>query len=608
MQSEIFRHEYDLAALAPVTPASQEFAMYVTPRYREHYALRPYEAFTARLLSRLLASRSLFVDVGANYGFYTLLAAKRYPHLRVMALEPVAETLEALKRSTQALGVRNVEFYQVAAAAADGTAPFNISAAADNCGFSPHPAAPPLRQVEVRTARLDSLLADQAPCPAAIKIDVEGHELQVLAGMESTLKRFEDLVLVIELNPKMQRAAGHEPGELLRELDRQGMAIFVLDDERGLAYRLKPGSEWSQFVAPEGYANLYCVRKNFALSVCLFAHSADLGGAERSILQLVKDLISDHAAVCSVVLPAPGSFMDALLDAGAGCLVSPYSWWCDIPPARPDPAAPERLKPALGTLMSRTLPVLAHIDPDVLMTVTLTVPWGAVAAALLGKPHVWSVHEYGERDHDLRFFFPFEKVLQDVAASSAFIYTCGEKLGTTLFPKLGSDRRRTRHTHVSIPEALPEPSGPGPYSAPGAARLGLFASLQESKGQEDAILAVAELLQQGYRVELLLAGQGQGDYRARLARLIEQHGLTNQVIMPGFLADPYSAMRQTDIVLACSRHEAFGRTVVEAMLLGKPVVYAAAGGFVESMIADRTGLPYPPGDAAALASQIRRLL
>jgi len=43
------------------------------------------------------------------------------------------------------------------------------------------------------------------------------------------------------------------------------------------------------------------------------------------------------------------------------------------------------------------------LDPDVIWSQTMVIPWGAVAAAILGKPHVWYVTEFGERDHQLQF-------------------------------------------------------------------------------------------------------------------------------------------------------------------------------------------------------------
>ena len=211
MGNDTFDKEYDLGATTLVRPRGHDFAMYVTPRYRHHYEACEYERFTARLLARVVRRCSLFIDVGANYGFYSFLAATSHPQIEVVALEPVPETAQIFERSQKSLGLNRVRLHHLAASDADGTARFNISQSADNCSFYPHPAAPPLRQMDVQTARLDTMLADHAPAATLVKIDVDGHELAVLRGMSGLFNRFPDLTLVIEFNPKMQEAAGAKP-------------------------------------------------------------------------------------------------------------------------------------------------------------------------------------------------------------------------------------------------------------------------------------------------------------------------------------------------------------------------------------------------------------
>ena len=61
-------------------------------------------------------------------------------------------------------------------------------------------------------------------------------------------------------------------------------------------------------------------------------------------------------------------------------------------------------------------------------------------------------------------------------------------------------------------------------------------------------------------------------------------------------------------MVSCARQEAFGLSLVEAMLLERAVVYAGAGGPLEYMADGKTGLSYPPGDAARLAAQLDRLI
>jgi len=81
------------------------------------------------------------------------------------------------------------------------------------------------------------------------------------------------------------------------------------------------------------------------------------------------------------------------------------------------------------------------------------------------------------------------------------------------------------------------------------------------------------------------------------------------VHLTGFRPDIPDVMNAWDIVVHASiRPEPFGRVILEGMLLGKPVVAMAAGGVPELITHEQTGWLVPPGDAAALAAQLRHLL
>ncbi|HEV2211104.1 MAG TPA: FkbM family methyltransferase [Verrucomicrobiae bacterium] len=606
MDHDPFDNEYNLDALKLVRPPGQSFAMYVPPRYQQRFQTQEYERLTAGLLSRVLRRHRLFVDVGAHCGFYTLLAATQDPQLEIIALEPVPENSAVLRRNLKYAGVSNAQLLEVAAGDANGRATFCVSVASDNCGFAPHPAAPTLRQIEVPTTRLDTLLAEHAPCPTLIKIDVEGAELAVLRGLEGALTRYPDLTLIVEFNPKLLKVAGLAPDELLTELDRLGFAMFFLDDENAQPYRLKPGTDWSAWMTPESYTNLYCVRKERALAVCLFSHSSHLRGAEQSLLQLVRELVADHGAVCAVVVPGEGPLVAAVEQAGAACIPADYGWWAVPPPEQPPPAGLAELVPDFQRVLRDILPAVARFDPDVLWTQTLVVPWGAVVAALLSKTHVWSVCEYGELDHGLRFLAPFDQITETILTSSALVYTATQDVGKVLFPTAGPDRCRVLYRHIDVP-ASKGPVTAGLFRCPGALRLGVFAAIHGNKGQDDAVRALAELVRTGLNVELLLAGDKDPNTWRALEALVNDNGLSDRVCAPGFLVDRFGAMQEADVILVPSRVEAFGRVGVEAMLLGKPIVYAAIGGMAEYMVDGQTGLAYVPGDAVGMAAAIRRL-
>ena len=89
--------------------------------------------------------------------------------------------------------------------------------------------------------------------------------------------------------------------------------------------------------------------------------------------------------------------------------------------------------------------------------------------------------------------------------------------------------------------------------------------------------------------------------------VIQQHNLSDRVSFLGFLEQPFPAISATDIVLVCSRLEAWGRVGVDAMLLKRPVVYPRSGGIADYMLDGRTGLSYEPGNVDQLVAQIEKL-
>jgi FkbM family methyltransferase len=602
---EVIEYEYDLQSLELIVPREHKFPMHITPRYRQHYVVNAYEKTTATFLSRLLSSADLFIDVGAHFGFFSLLAADAHPQLPIIALEPTPTTYEILCRNI-AMGDRtNIVARQAALSSEPGRKQgFFVSAASDNCSFYEHPNAGPIDRIEVETLSIDSLLSDRTAQRVFIKIDTDGHEFAVLAGMSESLRRGLDIRLVIEFNPKMQRQAGYAPEALLHELDRLGFAMFSIDDAAGRFCRLRPGDDWTSLVDPASYANLYCVAKERALSVAFFAHSSQLAGAERSLIELVDELIADHGAVCTVVAPGPGPLVETVSRSGAATLLAELPWWT-LPGDFTRDDVLRSLVRGSQSVCRDLVPALATVDPDIVFTQTLVSPWGALTAAALGKPHVWSVCEFGDRDHGLRFMDRFPDLLAAVKNGSSLILTNSDAMRNAMFEDVGPDRIRTIYRHIPVPDDL-TPSTAA-WRRETSIKIGLFGSISMGKGQLDAVRAVAELLRRGRDIELLLAGYTvDPDYRARIEASAE--GVGDRLIMPGFIPEPLPAIAAADIVLSCARNEAFGRVVVEAMLLGRPIVYARSGGVVEYMEDDRTGLAYTPGNVDELVRCIEQII
>jgi glycosyltransferase involved in cell wall biosynthesis len=102
---------------------------------------------------------------------------------------------------------------------------------------------------------------------------------------------------------------------------------------------------------------------------------------------------------------------------------------------------------------------------------------------------------------------------------------------------------------------------------------------------------------------------GQGEQRAGLEALATQLELGEAVRFQGFQPNPYPFMRAADLFVLSSRWEGFGNVIVEAMAVGTPVVSTDCTHGPREIIADgESGLLVPPGDDAALAAAILRVL
>ena len=130
--------------------------------------------------------------------------------------------------------------------------------------------------------------------------------------------------------------------------------------------------------------------------------------------------------------------------------------------------------------------------------------------------------------------------------------------------------------------------------------------LLPNKNQITAIRALKILIKQQPKAKLLLAGNGPTlmELQAEVTAL----GLQNCVEFLGYRTDLERYANIADVILSCSYREGLPMNIVEAMLLGKPVVASYNRGHRELIVPDVTGYMVPPADANAFAEKIAVLL
>jgi len=194
-----------------------------------------YEPELAQLFRAHITSDRDIIDVGANIGFYTVLAAKLNPARRTLAIEPNPDAQRRLTENLQRNGVaQSVTVFPGLASNHSGEGQLNLIDGMEeysSVGEIAHAAvaSKATRQITVEAATLDQLVERLGLCPGLIKIDVEGAEGLVFGGAIETVRKFKPVILS-EFSPALLRKVGTNPLVLLANLRSSGYRVIDTQD------------------------------------------------------------------------------------------------------------------------------------------------------------------------------------------------------------------------------------------------------------------------------------------------------------------------------------------------------------------------------------------
>jgi FkbM family methyltransferase len=176
---------------------------------------------------------TVFVDVGANIGYFTVLAGASIRNVgkgRVIAVEPNPDCLPLLKRNLIInWSMCPIDIHTVAAGEAPGDAwlAYPPERTANAHVSTPGQDVEGERRRQVRIEPLDALVPE-ALAVDILKIDVEGHEISVFRGAQGVIARSPRIRIVMEWSPVQMREAGVPFDEVRDGLARLGLVARKL--------------------------------------------------------------------------------------------------------------------------------------------------------------------------------------------------------------------------------------------------------------------------------------------------------------------------------------------------------------------------------------------
>ncbi|MFQ6030042.1 MAG: FkbM family methyltransferase [Dehalococcoidia bacterium] len=224
-----------------------------------------YERETTETVRSLLKPGMTFVDLGANLGYFTILASRLVePEGRVYAFEPEPALRDSLTRNVQANDCSDTAVV-VPKAVSDtcGTALLHLNELYSGA-YSLFPTRNTTNTVEIETVTSDAFFQGlNWPTVDLLKMDVEGAEYHTLVGMRELLRRNPGAKLIVEFTPATLARNGIAPEALLELLKELGLTRISALHHTPLFVDLRDGIGTEELVrlARSTCLNLLCERE-----------------------------------------------------------------------------------------------------------------------------------------------------------------------------------------------------------------------------------------------------------------------------------------------------------------------------------------------------------
>ena len=333
------------------------------------------------------------------------------------------------------------------------------------------------------------------------------------------------------------------------------------------------------------------------LTVLQVLPSLVTGGVERGTIEITQAIVESGGS--ALVASAGGRLVAAIERAGGRHITlplmrkNPYSIWHNA---------------ALLATIIRAERV------DIVHARSRAPAWSAwLACRRTGAHFVTTWHgTYSEN-------LPFKRRYNSVMARGERVIVASRFIGQLVEERHGFDPARVRLIPRGVDPAIFDPQAVSgervmrllrswriPEHAPVVVLPG---RLTEWKGQAVLLEAIARMGRRDVYCVLVGAEQGRPRFSERLVARAAALGVAERIRLAGECDDMPAALMAADVVVhASTEPEAFGRVVVEAQALGRPVIAADLGGPAETVEHGITGWRVPPGDPAILAEAIEAVL
>jgi FkbM family methyltransferase len=220
-----------------------------------------YERFETEIFQKNIKMGDTVIDVGANLGYYTAIAARLTGDKGlVYAIEPEPVNFSYLKKTTELNGFANIFCCQVGISDHNGIGELYLSK--DNKGDHRIYATSARDSVSIKIVRLDDFVKEYNINKVdVIKMDIQGAEGLALLGMNDVLVKNKTIKIFIEFWPQGLAITQIDGLTFFNKLKSYGFNIYEIDEIDKKLKLIELYQKLNSSIYGSKYTNLYCERK-----------------------------------------------------------------------------------------------------------------------------------------------------------------------------------------------------------------------------------------------------------------------------------------------------------------------------------------------------------
>ena len=337
-------------------------------------------------------------------------------------------------------------------------------------------------------------------------------------------------------------------------------------------------------------------------TIAIFVHESSLSGANVALLEMIQVIVTRYEIV--LICPTYGSIINAVLkiDDDIIVIVKEYKWWMEN-------GSSGKLKSLINSKIRNIIAIhdlsllLQKHNVEFIISNTAVINIGARISKIFGVRHFWIIHEFGMLDHGLRY-------IMGNSAAKFFMNNYGGKIIANS-KAVSSFYSRFLGRGIPVlyqPVVIPDISIDSKFDN-SEFKFVIYGRICAKKGQLFAIECMLGILKQGIvNFKLTIMGNPENlDYLNFITKYINDHSLQEFVTIMNHQENPFNEVMRHNVVLNFSENEAFGRTNIEAMKLGRLLIAADRGSSSELIINGINGFIVKYGDVDSFVDLINSL-